>query len=149
MPHNDSKSFSPIDDLNDNLQGRGESFCQTGVVERQGVSTLDALTWMRPLECSNRISEFLNQASSSVRSLNTLVITLPSMPPSPRQRLMKFSHSERVDAHSAVVVLETETTGQFKSARVHLYGTETALLEKHGDKWVITHIHWSSRKAHN
>lgn len=53
----------------------------------------------------------------------------------------------RIDGNLAVVMQETETTGKFKGKDVHAFGTETALLEKQGDKWVIVHIHWSSRKA--
>ncbi|MES2075925.1 MAG: nuclear transport factor 2 family protein [Pseudomonadota bacterium] len=55
--------------------------------------------------------------------------------------------SERVDGNLAVVMRETETSGQYKGAKVHLFGTETALLAKQGDGWQITHLHWSSRKA--
>lgn len=56
-------------------------------------------------------------------------------------------HSERIDGNLAVVMQETETTGNFKGKPVHLFGTETAVLEKQGDGWIVTHIHWSSRKA--
>lgn len=56
-------------------------------------------------------------------------------------------HSERIDGNLAVVMQETETTGKFKGKPVHLFGTETAVLEKQGDGWTVTHIHWSSRKA--
>ncbi|WP_395400939.1 YybH family protein [Pseudoduganella sp. UC29_106] len=58
-----------------------------------------------------------------------------------------LKHYERSDGNLAVVMQETETTGKFKGKDVHSFGTETALLEKQGDKWVIVHIHWSSRKA--
>jgi ketosteroid isomerase-like protein len=56
-------------------------------------------------------------------------------------------HSERIDGNLAVVMQETETTGKFQGRPVHLFGTETAILEKQGDGWVVTHIHWSSRQA--
>jgi hypothetical protein len=55
--------------------------------------------------------------------------------------------SERMDGKFAVVMQETETTGKYKGNNVHLFGTETAILEKQDDKWVIVHIHWSSRKS--
>ncbi len=42
---------------------------------------------------------------------------------------------------------ETETTGSYKDAEVHVFGLETAVLEKLGDGWQIVHLHWSSRKA--
>lgn len=58
-----------------------------------------------------------------------------------------LKQSERVDGKFAVVIQETETTGKFKGSNVHNFGTETAILEKQDDKWVIAHIHWSSRKA--
>ena len=58
-----------------------------------------------------------------------------------------LKQSERVDGKLAVVMQETETTGTFKGKPVHLFGTETALLEQQGGNWVIVHVHWSSRKA--
>jgi hypothetical protein len=58
-----------------------------------------------------------------------------------------LKQSERTEGKLAVVMQETETTGTFKGKPVHLFGTETALLEQQGDKWVIVHIHWSSRKS--
>lgn len=58
-----------------------------------------------------------------------------------------LKQNERVDGKLAVVMQESETTGTFKGKPVHLFGTETALLEQQGDSWVIVHVHWSSRKA--
>jgi hypothetical protein len=58
-----------------------------------------------------------------------------------------LKQSERVDGKFAVVMQETETTGKYKGNSVHLFGTETAILEKQDDKWVIVHLHWSSRKS--
>lgn len=58
-----------------------------------------------------------------------------------------LKQSERVEGKLAVVMQESETTGTFKGKPVHLFGTETALLEHQGDSWVIVHIHWSSRKG--
>lgn len=58
-----------------------------------------------------------------------------------------LKQSERVEGKLAVVMRESETTGTFKGKPVHLFGTETALLEQQGDNWVIVHIHWSSRKG--
>ena len=57
------------------------------------------------------------------------------------------NQQELLNGDLAVVMRETETTGKFKGAAVHSFGTETAVLEKQGDSWVITHLHWSSRKA--
>lgn len=58
-----------------------------------------------------------------------------------------LKQSERVEGKLAVVMRESETKGTFKGKPVHLFGTETALLEQQGDNWVIVHIHWSSRKG--
>lgn len=58
-----------------------------------------------------------------------------------------LKQKERIEGNLAVVLQETETTGKYKGNSVHLFGTETAMLEKQGDKWVIVHIHWSSRKS--
>lgn len=55
--------------------------------------------------------------------------------------------NERIEGKIAIVTRETETKGKFKGAQVHAFGTETAVLEKQGEKWLITHVHWSSRKA--
>ena len=58
-----------------------------------------------------------------------------------------LKQAEHVDGKLAVVMRETETTGKYKGNSVHLFGTETALLEKQGEQWIITHVHWSSRKG--
>jgi ketosteroid isomerase-like protein len=55
--------------------------------------------------------------------------------------------SERIGGDLAVVVQETETRGTYNGTAIHMLGTETAVLEKKGDGWVVTHFHWSSRKA--
>ncbi len=55
-------------------------------------------------------------------------------------------HSERITGNVAVVLDETETTGTYKGKAMKIQGVETAVLEKKGDGWVITHVHWSSRK---
>lgn len=58
-----------------------------------------------------------------------------------------LKQSERIDGKTAIVWEETETTGTARGKPVHAFGTETAVLEKHGDDWTIVHVHWSSRKA--
>ncbi len=55
--------------------------------------------------------------------------------------------SERIAGDLAVVMQETDTQGTYKGTAVHMVGTETAVLEKKDDSWVISHFHWSSRKA--
>lgn len=58
-----------------------------------------------------------------------------------------LQQSERTDGSLAVVFEETETSGKFNGAPVHAFGTETMVLERSGDGWLIAHVHWSSRKA--
>lgn len=58
-----------------------------------------------------------------------------------------LKQSERVEGNTAVVWAETETTGTSRGKPLHVYGTETAVLEKKGGDWAIVHVHWSSRKA--
>lgn len=62
-----------------------------------------------------------------------------------KSRLLK--HEERRAGTTAVVMRETETTGSFKGAEVHVFGLETAVLEQHDEGWQIVHLHWSSRTA--
>lgn len=58
-----------------------------------------------------------------------------------------LKHSEKMAGDIAIIWEETETTGTSGGKPVHSFGTETAILEKIADRWVITHVHWSSRKA--
>jgi hypothetical protein len=58
-----------------------------------------------------------------------------------------LKQSERIDGKTAVVWEETETTGVSRGKPVHVFGTETAILQKNGEDWTIVHVHWSSRKA--
>jgi hypothetical protein len=55
---------------------------------------------------------------------------------------------QTVREHGDVAVIweETETTGSYQGKPVNLLGTGTTVLEKRGEQWVITHVHWSSRK---
>jgi ketosteroid isomerase-like protein len=55
--------------------------------------------------------------------------------------------SERIAGDLAVVMQEIDTQGTHKGVPVHLIGTETAVLEKSGNAWLIAHFHWSSRKV--
>lgn len=59
-----------------------------------------------------------------------------------------LKHSEQVMGNIALVLDETETSGAYKGKHMTSLGVETAVLEKKGDGWIITHVHWSSRKAH-
>ena len=59
-----------------------------------------------------------------------------------------LKHSEQVMGNVALVLDETETSGTYKGKAMKSGGVETAVLEKKGDGWIITHVHWSSRKAH-
>ncbi|WP_342119049.1 YybH family protein [Pseudoduganella sp. OTU4001] len=56
-------------------------------------------------------------------------------------------HAEYRSGATVIVTRETETTGTYKNAKVHMFGLETAVLEQQDDGWQIVHLHWSSRKA--
>lgn len=58
-----------------------------------------------------------------------------------------LKQSEQQEGNLAIVLGETETNAKIKNADVRLLGTETMILRKKGENWVITHIHWSSRKS--
>lgn len=45
---------------------------------------------------------------------------------------------------AACVLSQTSTRGQFQGQTIDLVGTETAVLRKAGDGWVITHLHTSA-----
>lgn len=55
-------------------------------------------------------------------------------------------HKERIEGNVAMIMDETESKGTFKGKSINAMGTETAILEKKGDGWVVLHFHWSSRK---
>lgn len=54
----------------------------------------------------------------------------------------------RVAGDLAVITQETETSGRYKDKDVHLIGVETTVLTRTDGRWSISHVHWSSRKAH-
>jgi len=45
-----------------------------------------------------------------------------------------------------VVLTRSETRGEYKGKPVASGGTETLVLERRGDAWLIVHVHWSSHK---
>lgn len=45
------------------------------------------------------------------------------------------------------VISQTRTTGTFSGHAIDLIGAETALLQKIGPNWRITHLHWSAHPA--
>lgn len=47
----------------------------------------------------------------------------------------------------AWIASESRTTGSYKNKPVDRVTTESMLLTRQGDKWLISHIHWSSRAA--
>jgi ketosteroid isomerase-like protein len=49
----------------------------------------------------------------------------------------------------AWVLTEGRTTGTFKDRPVDRLTTETALLRRQGNAWLITHFHWSSAATKN
>jgi len=61
-----------------------------------------------------------------------------------KNRVLK--QTERREGNMAVLWTETETRSTTEGKDVTTLGTETAMLQKTGDNWVIVHLHWSSRK---
>jgi uncharacterized protein (TIGR02246 family) len=57
-----------------------------------------------------------------------------------------IKQGERTGGDLAIVTQETETTGSSKGKALHVFGTETSVLEKQDGKWRIVHVHWSSRR---
>lgn len=47
-----------------------------------------------------------------------------------------------------IVLSTTRTTGTFREKSIDLTGRETMVLVRDDDTWRITHIHWSSSRAH-
>lgn len=62
------------------------------------------------------------------------------------RKVLKTDSRENGDL--AVITQETETTGRYKDKEVHLIGVETTVLQRQDGIWRISHVHWSSRKAH-
>jgi ketosteroid isomerase-like protein len=59
----------------------------------------------------------------------------------------KRTDRKLLDGGDRVVVLtRSETRGDYKGKPVASAGTETLVLERRGDDWTITHVHWSSHK---
>jgi ketosteroid isomerase-like protein len=58
-----------------------------------------------------------------------------------------LKQAERTEGKLAIVTEQIETTGTSKGKSLHVFGTETYVLENQGGKWQIVHVHWSSRKA--
>ena len=61
-----------------------------------------------------------------------------------------LKQTERREGNMSVIWSETETRSTTKGKDVTTFGTETAMLQKTGDNWVIVHLHWSSQigRAH-
>jgi ketosteroid isomerase-like protein len=55
-------------------------------------------------------------------------------------------HSEQTAGNLALILEETETSGNHEGQPIKAIGTETAVLRLEGGNWRIVHIHWSSRK---
>jgi len=62
-------------------------------------------------------------------------------------RCTVLKQGERSEGKLAIVTQETETMGTSNGKALHVFGTETSVLESQGGKWRIVHVHWSSRKA--
>ncbi len=52
----------------------------------------------------------------------------------------------REEGNWAIVLSETKTTDRSGKAPVVYAGTETMVLKRSGDAWLISHVHWSSHK---
>jgi ketosteroid isomerase-like protein len=63
-----------------------------------------------------------------------------------RSSLKVLNLAEKRTGDFSLVMEETETTAQQNNKQVKYFGTGSLLLEKINDEWLITHIHWSSRK---
>lgn len=63
-----------------------------------------------------------------------------------RSNLKVLNLAEKRMGDFSMVMEETETTAQQNNKQVKYFGTGSLLLEKIHDEWLITHIHWSSRK---
>lgn len=57
-----------------------------------------------------------------------------------------IKRSEQMAGNMAVILEETESSGNYEGKPIRLIGTETAILRMNGENWQIVHIHWSSRK---
>lgn len=49
--------------------------------------------------------------------------------------------------NTACVLSQTRTEGRFEGRTINLIGTETMLLQRAGNGWSITHIHWSAHSG--
>lgn len=47
----------------------------------------------------------------------------------------------------AIVLTRTESSGQSNGKPVASRGTETLVLERRGERWLIVHVHWSSGRS--
>ncbi len=47
----------------------------------------------------------------------------------------------------AIVLTRTESSGRYNGKPVASRGTETLVLERHGERWLIVHVHWSSGRS--
>lgn len=46
--------------------------------------------------------------------------------------------------NAACVISKTRTQGNFQGHAIDLVGTETMVLQRSGNSWIIEHIHWSA-----
>lgn len=47
----------------------------------------------------------------------------------------------------AILLTRTESSGQYDGKPVKSRGTETLVLERRGERWLIVHVHWSSGRS--
>ena len=58
-----------------------------------------------------------------------------------------LGHTSGTSGDVAWVLSTTSVTGTFRDNPINSRGTETVLLSKSDEGWLITHIHWSSRRG--
>ena len=56
-----------------------------------------------------------------------------------------FGRRSGSSGEMAFVLTETGTTGTFRGRPIEASGVETVLLQNRAGRWLITHVHWSSR----
>lgn len=55
--------------------------------------------------------------------------------------------TEKGTSALAIIESETETSGAYQGKNVHFFGAETVVLIKSGERWLLQHVHWSSRRV--
>lgn len=51
------------------------------------------------------------------------------------------------DDDQVILLTRTESSGTYRGKPVKARGTETLVLERRGEAWLIVHVHWSSARS--